>query len=81
MDPRVAIPRSIVNFAIRKLAGLLLYLIQRQAQYVHEQNHDCPHARRIRENTDFYKEWLLPKLTAVCAKNGWDVPQVSYFNS
>jgi len=79
VDPKVAIPRMIVNFAIRKLAGLLLYCIQTQAQYV-QKNQKCAHACRISENRDFYELWLMPKLVTFCQHKGWELPSITYFD-
>lgn len=52
---------SLINFVIRNVAGIILSLFQSQAKYVH-QHPDCTHSHRIRENQEFYKDWVLKKL-------------------
>lgn len=78
VDPKVSVPRAVVNYAIKKLAGLLLYLLQSQAAFIRD-NPECPHGLRIRQNRAFYQEWLLPKITALCELRGWDQPSMAYF--
>jgi len=55
------LPHTLINFLIRKLAGVILYMIQRQTLKV-QQDDQCNHAQRIRSNHAFYRDWLLPKL-------------------
>ena len=78
IDPRVALPRTIVNFAIKKLAGVVLWLIQKKALAVAQAKDPtkCPHNQAIDRNTDFYAGWLLPKILDVCSLKGWSVPKV-----
>ncbi len=64
MDLNAPLPHSLINFLIRKLAGILLYLIQKQVMKV-QTDHHCSHALRIRSNLDFYRDWLLPKFRCV----------------
>ena len=78
VDPKVSVPRAVVNFAIKNLAGILLYLLQSQAAFIRD-HPECPHAQRISENKAFYKEWLLPKITALCQQQGWEPPSTEYF--
>lgn len=76
VDPRAAIPTFLLHFAIKNLAGLLLYLLQTQAAKVHS-DPDCKHAARMRDNEQFYKNWLLPKFRDYCAFRGWPQPTIS----
>lgn len=57
-------PTAVVNFAVKNLAGYMLYFMQRQAKKVAE-DYDCKHAQRIRADTGFYRDWLLPKIRCV----------------
>ncbi len=46
---------------MKNVAGLMLYLFQRQAIKV-SNDPECEHAQRIRSNREFYANWVLPKL-------------------
>lgn len=61
VDLNAPLPHSLINFLTRKLAGIILYVMQRQVMRVITEHH-CQHAQRIRSNCDFYRDWLLPKL-------------------
>ena len=74
VDLKVMLPNFIINFVIRNLAGVLLYVIQNQANHM-TKNLNCKHSKRIRENKDFYLNWLLPKLHNLCEIKGWEKPQ------
>jgi hypothetical protein len=52
-----------------------LYVLQQQVIKV-ARDHDCPHAHAMRANTGFYRDWMLPKLRAYCALQGWEQPTV-----
>lgn len=60
VDLKAPLPQSLINFLIRNLAGIILYLLQQQSLKV-QNNIDCTHAKRIIEDVQFYKNWLLPK--------------------
>jgi len=64
VDLNAPLPHSLINFLIRKLAGVILYMIQRQAAKV-QSDAQCSHALRIRSNHGFYRDWLLPKFRSV----------------
>jgi hypothetical protein len=38
-----------------------------------------PHARRIREDVRFYRDWLYPKFQRYCDELGWQMPKVGAF--
>lgn len=61
VDLNAPLPHTLINFLIRKLAGVILYMIQRQTVKV-QHDDQCNHAQRIRSNHAFYRDWLLPKL-------------------
>jgi len=60
VDLNAPLPQSIINYIIQNLAGIVLYLLQQQAMKV-KNNPDCKHALRIRSETAFYRDWVLPK--------------------
>ncbi len=61
VDLNAPLPHVLINFLICKLAGVVLYMIQRQTAKV-QTDHQCGHAQQIRSNHGFYRDWLLPKL-------------------
>jgi len=77
IDPKVALPQIVVNYAIKKLAGLILYILLKQANYV-AKHADCVHRKRIKENKAFYRDWLLPKIENLCRLKGWEIPDISH---
>jgi len=78
VDPRTILPKSLVNIVVRNLAGLMLYFFQNKVKEV-VKHPEGDHAKRIRENPHFYKEWLLPKLIDYCSAKGWDRPTADYW--
>lgn len=76
VDPNTPLPRSLVNFVMRNVAGVLLHCIQKQAQKV-LMNPNSEHAHRIREEHPVYVLWLLPKLLDYCYYRGWGFPCVT----
>lgn len=75
VNPNTPLPQYLLNFFIKNLAGVLLYFFQKQVIKV-SKDPNCTHAHRIRENTDFYRNWMLPKLRNICALKGWEQPNV-----
>mmetsp|Transcript_26097 Transcript_26097/g.28462 ORF Transcript_26097/g.28462 Transcript_26097/m.28462 type:complete len:217 (-) Transcript_26097:152-802(-) len=75
VDPNTRLPQTIINFVMRNLAGVLLYLFTKQAIKA-SKDPNCSHAQRIREDTEFYRDWLLPKLRAYCDLKGWEQPVI-----
>jgi hypothetical protein len=74
VDPKFPLPQTIINFAIKKLAGLLLYLVEKEAHKI-QKDKDCAHARKIRENKAFYVDWLMAKMRVYCEHKGWERPE------
>jgi hypothetical protein len=79
VDPRTILPHSLINFVVRNLAGFMLYFFQLKVKDVIK-HPDCEHAKCIRENTHFYRDWLKPKLEDFCRFKGWDQPVIPYFD-
>jgi hypothetical protein len=80
VDPRTILPTSIVNMAVRNLAGFMLYFFQNKVKQVIK-HPEGEHGNRIRKNPAFYRDWLLPKLEAFCIHRGWEPPSVGYWDS
>lgn len=76
VDPKAPLPQVIVNFIMKKAAGLALYLLQSQAKKVVD-DPGCEHGRRMRANTAFYSDWLLRKYRAYCADKQWEQPVIA----
>jgi hypothetical protein len=76
VNPNTVLPQAIINFCMKNLAGVLLYLYQRTAMKI-AKDPNTSHAHRIREDKEFYCEWLLPKIRAYCDLKGWPQPIIS----
>jgi len=63
---------------MQKCAGVLLYSLQSKAAQVGEEP-DCIHNQRVRQNTAFYRDWVLPKFRTYLRHNGWVEPPISAF--
>jgi hypothetical protein len=61
LDTKAPLPKTALNFLIKNLAGGFLYFFQQQVQKICN-DPDSTHAQRIRSNTAFYRDWVLPKL-------------------
>ncbi|KAL3665978.1 hypothetical protein V7S43_008776 [Phytophthora oleae] len=66
IDPKCAIPKPMLNFGIKKMAGILLYLIRKEAEKI-EHDHKKPttsaaneHIRRITSDPSGFYTWLRP---------------------
>ena len=124
VNPQAPLPQSLINFVMKKLAGVFLFLLQRQALKIvdissledenlqsgrsggstsngnkmeeeeEESEEDKqkrreamvdltnPHIQAMRNDPDFYSNWLLPKFITYCKFKNWDIPSVpaiSYF--
>eukprot|EP01035_Chromulina_nebulosa_P018040 gene18040-23682_t len=60
----------------KNIAGVGLYLFQQQSYKV-SKNPDCSHSHRIQQSTEFYLDWLYPKLRDYCNSKGWGAPVVA----
>lgn len=76
VDPRANIPQFMLTFAFKNLAGIMLYLLQSQAEKV-ENDPNCTHSQRMRENKAFYVDWLLPKFRDFCSFKNWPQPNIA----
>lgn len=63
MDPKCPIPRSLLNFGVKKIAGLLLYLVRKEAEKIEQAQQDLSdneHLRRIQSDPTQFYSWLGP---------------------
>ncbi|KAG2780004.1 hypothetical protein PC129_g19450 [Phytophthora cactorum] len=66
IDPKCAIPKPMLNFGIKKMAGILLYLIRKEAEKIENDNKKAEtsaaneHIRRISSDPSGFYAWLRP---------------------
>ena len=72
VEPRVPLHETLINFVIKKMAGLALYFFQKRVSEV-AHSVDNSTSRNIRQNSAFYTEWLLPKVKRYCDSQRWDM--------
>lgn len=78
IDPRAPLPQSLINFAIRQIIGILLYLILRAARKLKEEG-DKPGTlgydyMEVIRRDPYYVKYCLPRILWYCEKNGWEYP-------
>ncbi|CAH0513202.1 unnamed protein product [Peronospora belbahrii] len=66
IDPKFAIPKPMLNFGIKKMAGVVLHLIRKEAEKI-QNNHKSPaasavneHLHRIKSDPSGFYTWLRP---------------------
>jgi hypothetical protein len=70
LDPKVYVPQAVINFFTKKIAGMLIYLLQQQGLLIASDPARSVVAQRIRASP-FYPNYLLPRLTHTFAARGW----------
>ncbi|GMF27460.1 unnamed protein product [Phytophthora fragariaefolia] len=66
IDPKCALPKPMLNFGIKKMAGILLYLIRKEAEKIeHDTKKNAAsaaneHLRRINSDPSGFYTWLRP---------------------
>lgn len=82
VNPNTILPTMVVNFIIRNLAGMFLYVFQNQVKKVLKTPFKkCPHKQRIVSNKDFYHDWILPKLKVYIESKGWNFELPALFKT
>jgi hypothetical protein len=77
VDPNLHfLPQSFIDFALKKMAGVVILKLQHAAKRVVADPIKNPHARRMREDVTFYRDWLLPRFQRHCKDLGWEMPPV-----
>jgi len=72
IDPNLHfLPQSLIDFCMKRMCGVLLGRLQAAARKVMKDPVKNPHARRMREDVRFYRDWLLPKFRTYCDELGW----------
>lgn len=80
IDPNLQfIPQSLLDFIMKRVCGVILYKMQVAARNISKDPITNLHAIKMREDTDFYKGFLLPKLKGICKIRGWQMPPVCAF--
>ncbi len=72
VDPKIPLHQTLVNFVIKKMAGLALYFFQKRVREV-AHTVDSSTSRKIQQNSTFYTLWLLPKVRHYYDLQGWDM--------
>eukprot|EP00903_Cladosiphon_okamuranus_P008725 g8357.t1 len=72
VDPNAPVPQALVNFVVRKMAGMFLYCLKQAAKPISTDESNC-HRRRIEEDQGFYKDWLLPRFERFYRQKGWAI--------
>lgn len=81
VDPNLAfIPQSLIEFVMKKMCGFIVHKLKKASVKVSKNPVRNIHAQRIREDSDFYAKWLLPKFEAMCNDRGWEMPTVKPLN-
>jgi hypothetical protein len=70
LDPKVQLPQAVINFFIKKVAGMLIYLLREQGLQVASDPARSAVAQRIRAST-FYSDYLLPRFQHTFEARGW----------
>ena len=80
IDPNLQLmPQFVIDFAMKRMCGIILSRLQAMARKVVKDPVKNPHARRIREDVRFYRDWLYPKFQRYCDELGWQMPKVGAF--
>ena len=80
IDPNMTfLPQPLLEFVMKNLAGVLLAKLQNAAKKVPRNPVSNEHARRMRDEEDFYRHWLMKKFQVVCENKGWEMPPVTAF--
>ena len=78
IDPNLHfLPQSLIDFSLKKMAGVMILKLQQAAKRVVADPIRNPHARRMREDVSFYRDWLLPRFQQHCDELGWEMPPVT----
>eukprot|EP00978_Attheya_sp_CCMP212_P038000 scaffold184061_cov48-Attheya_sp.AAC.2 len=78
IDPNLKfLPQALLDFAMKKLCGSLLARLQSAAQNVLNDPIHNPHAKRMREDVAFYRDWLYPKFENYCKAHEWEMPEIA----
>jgi len=78
VNPNISfLPQSLLDFLMKQLAGVILAKLQGASMKASKHPVKNAHARKIREEAAFYREWILPKFEHICTMNGWEIPRIT----
>lgn len=63
VDPKCPVPKSLLNFSIKKIAGVLLFLLRKEAEKIEkaiQEGSTSEHVTRLKEDPDGFYAWLRP---------------------
>lgn len=81
IDPNLnLLPQVLVDFVMKRVCGTILYKMKIAAKKVSKDPITNLHAIKIREEKEFYSDFLLPKFEGICKIRGWEMPAVSVFD-
>ena len=81
-DPNLDyLPQWLFEFGMKKMAGHLLIALQKAARHAIDNPNVSPHAKRIREDTEFYKDFLVPRFEAYCSKMQYEMLPISAYDT
>lgn len=81
IDPNLSfMPQSLLDFIMKHLAGVILSKMQTAAKKVVKNPAKNEHAKKMREEEEFYKKWLMAKFQDICDARGWEMPEVAAFD-
>lgn len=81
INPNLAlVPQPLLDFVMRRICGVVFHRLQLAAQKAVDDPIRNPHAQRMRQQQEFYRDWLMPKFQAYCDQLGWTMPPVAAFN-
>lgn len=75
------LPQSLIDFCMKKICGIMLLKLQVAALNAVTNPQDSVHAQRMREDSQFYKEWCMPKVKQYCDLMGWEIPSIKAFDA
>jgi hypothetical protein len=80
INPNLSLlPDSLLEFVMKHAAGVALTKLQNAARKAAQYPVTNVHAQRMRDEKEFYIDWLLPKFKGVCEARGWDMPRIAAF--
>jgi hypothetical protein len=71
------LPQALIDFVMKRICGAVLYKMKSSALKIGKEPITNPHAIKIREEKDFYKNFLLPKVEGICKRRGWQMPSIA----
>ena len=81
INPNLSLlPQPLLDFVMRRICGVVFSRLQLAAQKAVDDPIRNPHAQRMRQEQEFYREWLMPKFQSYCDQLGWIMPPVAAFN-